>query len=115
VDIDPAATSPCDREIVVTFEFLTAVVLELKRKELALVNIVDEMYNKCLLRETDKDRCRANHLVFAALGWISASRSVSPLIVKAANMSEQASYIPHLRVLSPTVSNWMIVLIVTTA
>jgi hypothetical protein len=70
-DINPKATSPCDDDIGIAFQFLTAVAAELKRKELALVNIVDGMYNRCLLHETDNDRSKAHQLAFAALGWIS--------------------------------------------
>jgi hypothetical protein len=71
VDIDKRAASPCDHDISVAFQFLTAVVLELNRRELALVNIVDEMYNKCLFGDPDEERLKGNQLVFAALGWIS--------------------------------------------
>jgi hypothetical protein len=72
-NIKSTSTSPCDHDISIAFQFLTAVVLELERRELALVNIVDQMYNKELLVDlpTETDRSRANQLVFAALGWIS--------------------------------------------
>lgn len=67
------ATYPCGHDITISFQFLTAVVLELKRKEIALVDIVDTMYNKGLFcqLETDYERSRAHQLVFAAFGWIS--------------------------------------------
>jgi hypothetical protein len=69
--INPKAISPCDHDISIAFQFLTAVASELKRKELALVDIVCGLYNKCLLHETDDDRSKAHQLAFAALGWIS--------------------------------------------
>jgi len=50
---------------------LTAIVLELRRRELALVEIVDGLYNQDLLNETDCERSVACQMVFAALGWIS--------------------------------------------
>jgi hypothetical protein len=50
---------------------LTAIVLELRRRELALVEIVDGLYNQDLLKETEVDRSVACQMVFVALGWIS--------------------------------------------
>jgi hypothetical protein len=70
-NINQEATVPYDHDIAIAFQFLTAVASELERKELALVNIVDGIYNKCLLHETDDDRSKAHQLAFAALGWIS--------------------------------------------
>jgi hypothetical protein len=69
--INQKATSPCDHDIAIAFQFLTAVAAEMKRKELALVDIVCGVYNKLLLYETDDERSKAHQLVFAALGWIS--------------------------------------------
>lgn len=73
VGIHSDATCPCDHDITIAFQFLTAVASDLKRKEIALVDIVDAMYNKGLFceLETDYERSRAHQLVFAALGWIS--------------------------------------------
>lgn len=81
-------TSPCDDDISAAFQFLTAVVSELSRKDIALVNIVDAMYNRCLLHETDDDRSKANQLVFAALGWISTLKNPEFLILTVANLRE---------------------------
>jgi hypothetical protein len=72
--VGQTASYPCEYNITIAFHFLKEVASELiKRKELALVSIVDEMYNKDILRdvEGDDDRSTANQLVFAALGWIS--------------------------------------------
>ena len=71
VDINPLATTPSENDILVAFELLTAVVLEFQRTDLALAGIVDELYNKNLLKWTDDERSDAFKLVFAAVGWIS--------------------------------------------
>jgi hypothetical protein len=75
-DVDPKATAPCDHDIAIAFRFLTAVAAELQRNEVALANIVDEVYNKGLVHHTDNDRSKAHQLAFAALGWISMSKDV---------------------------------------
>jgi len=65
---------PNGHDIATAFEFFTAVVLAFGRKDLALVEIVDEVYNKGLLKDSedeDDERSAANQLVFAAIGWIS--------------------------------------------
>jgi len=65
---------PNGDDIATAFDFFTAVVLAFGRKDLALVEIVDEVYNKGLLKESedeDDERSAANQLVFAAIGWIS--------------------------------------------
>ena len=71
--IKTETTTPGDDEISTTFDFLKAVVEELHRKELALVNIVDEMHNREILLDAGDERSKANQLVFAALGWISTT------------------------------------------
>lgn len=70
VDIS-SKEEPNDADIAIAFELLTAIILEFNRRDLALIEIVDELYNKKLLKETDSERAVANQLVFAAFGWIS--------------------------------------------
>jgi hypothetical protein len=72
VDINNTSVHPSDKDMGIVFEFLTAiVVLFRERKELALVDIVDKLYNAALLKDTDDDRSTATQLVFAIIGWIS--------------------------------------------
>jgi hypothetical protein len=79
-NVNPKPTSPCKDDICLAFQFLTEVVRVLGRKEVALVDIVDAMYNRGLLHDTDDDRSKANQLVFATLGWISMLNSPDSLI-----------------------------------
>lgn len=71
VDTNPFSDQPSSGDMAGTFRFLTAMVSEFRREELALVQIVDTLYNSGILKETDDDRSHANQLVFAAFGWIS--------------------------------------------
>jgi hypothetical protein len=72
VTIDASAAEPSSRDIEFAFQFLTAVALECRhRRNLALTDIVDKLYNDGLLRDTDDDRSEAYQLVFASIGWIS--------------------------------------------
>ena len=54
------------------FQMLEMVVIELAREHLALTDVVDQLYNKSILRYTDSERSHANQLLFASIGWISA-------------------------------------------
>lgn len=66
---------PCESCLEVAFTFLKIVVSVFPRKNLALVEIVDELYNNQLLKaaedDDDHDESNANQLAFAAFGWIS--------------------------------------------
>ena len=66
-----SSPSPSDKDLTVAIQVLTAIVLELKRPDLALITIVDGLYNQSLLNETDQTRSGAAQMVFVALGWIS--------------------------------------------
>jgi hypothetical protein len=70
-DINMGSNEPCGHDMEIGMRVLTAIVLELRRSELALVEIVDGLYNQDLLKETDDDRSAACQMVFVALGWIS--------------------------------------------
>ncbi|KAH8784320.1 hypothetical protein BGZ57DRAFT_925319 [Hyaloscypha finlandica] len=72
------APPPNNEDISLTFEILKTIVGALGRKDLALTDIVDEIYNKNPFTEADNDRSHANQLVFAALGWISSLYSARP-------------------------------------
>ena len=72
LDINTTSPKPSDKDMRIVFEFLTAIVVLFRdRTELALVDIVDKLYNKALLKDTDDDRSTATQLVFAIIGWIS--------------------------------------------
>jgi hypothetical protein len=67
----PSSSAPNDKNLTVAIQALTTIVLELRRGDLAMVEIVDGLYNQSLLKETDENRSGASHMVFVALGWIS--------------------------------------------
>jgi hypothetical protein len=73
------ATTPSNEEFSIAFHIFRIIVLQLGRKNLALSDIVDKLYNDKLLRFTDVERSNANQLVLASLGWISGSLSIFPL------------------------------------
>lgn len=64
-------TCSSDEDLSVAFHLLEIIALEFNRVNLALIDILDKLYNDELLKETDDDRSHANQLVFAAFGWMS--------------------------------------------
>ncbi|KAL2061195.1 hypothetical protein VTL71DRAFT_7468 [Oculimacula yallundae] len=70
-DINLALYSPLESDLALAMRFLTSVTIELKRSELALIDIVDTLYNQDILKFTDDEHSHANRLVFAAIGWIT--------------------------------------------
>ncbi len=64
-------TPPGNEDMSIAFQIFKIVVLKLRSRDLALTDIVDELYNRKLLRYTDSDRSNANQLVLASIGWIS--------------------------------------------
>jgi len=56
----------------VVFEILRVVVVEFSRENIALTDLVDQLYNKELLNTTDGERSHAKQLVFIVFGWITA-------------------------------------------
>jgi hypothetical protein len=71
VNVDEASTTPSNGDIETAFRFFTVVVSMFGRKNLALVEIVDEAYDKGLFTRGDEERSIAHQLAFAAVGWIS--------------------------------------------
>ena len=65
--------APCEGDIAAAYHIMTAVWEEFRRQGVALVQISDALYNNDneLLKDTDNERTHANHLVFAAVGWLS--------------------------------------------
>jgi hypothetical protein len=75
VGLEDNSTAPASGDLVVVYEFVLAVAKLFKsKKDLALVEIVDELENRGLLKQQlDDERAIHNQIVFAALGWLSKS------------------------------------------
>jgi hypothetical protein len=70
-DIDPFPDLPSANALSIAFEMLEITVIDLERENLALIDVVDKLYNNKTLIETDYERSHANQLLFAVIGWIS--------------------------------------------
>jgi len=73
VGLDDHSTAPRPGDLVVVYKYVILVATLLKtRKDLALVQIVDELDNENLLKpQMDEGRAVPNQIVFATLGWLS--------------------------------------------
>lgn len=72
LDVIEGARAPGEADITKVDRVLVAIAQELsKTKDLALVDIVDELINKHLIRDGSDDRVSANQLVFCFVGWLS--------------------------------------------
>jgi hypothetical protein len=71
--LDNESTGPQTGDLVVVYDFIITVARLLKtRKDLALVEVVDELDNQDMLKpQLDEERAIPNQIVFAALGWLS--------------------------------------------
>lgn len=71
---------PAPGDLVIVYCFVTEVAKLLKtRKNLALVEIVDELDNQQLLKpQMDEERAILNQIVFATLGWLSMDQPSIP-------------------------------------
>jgi hypothetical protein len=74
VGLSDNSLAPAPGDPVVVYNFVIAVAeLLKKRKDLTLVDIVDELYNVNLLKiQLDEERAAPNQIIFAAVGWLSA-------------------------------------------
>jgi len=70
-NIDEYSYTPRDDDIATGMRVLTAIVSELQRSNVTLVDIIDGLYNQDLLKDVDVDRSTAYQMVFVAFGWIS--------------------------------------------
>ncbi|KAE8450803.1 hypothetical protein EG329_005716 [Mollisiaceae sp. DMI_Dod_QoI] len=77
-DTDPVGERPRRQDLASAFEIMTIIVAELERENLALIELVDRLYNEDLLEETDEERSCANQMVFAMFGWISGLYPARP-------------------------------------
>ena len=73
VGLEDNSTAPRPGDLVIVFKFINIVVKLVKtRKDLALVEIVDELDNENLLKpQMDEERAIPNQAVFTVLGWLS--------------------------------------------
>jgi len=69
--VDKPMGAPSSDDLSVGFGILEVVIQEQGRQSLALIDIVDKLYNLGLLRTTDHMRSHANQLVFTLFGWLS--------------------------------------------
>ena len=73
VDLEDNTVAPRSGDLVVVYKFVLAVAKMLKtRKDVALVDIVDELDNDNKLKpQLDEERAILNQIVFATIGWLS--------------------------------------------
>jgi hypothetical protein len=72
-NVGPHEEEPCNEAISIAFQVLETIVLVFEEKDFTLADMVDTLYNKHMLRNTDIERSHAKQLVFATFGWISIS------------------------------------------
>lgn len=66
-----ASNTPNNKDLSRAFKMLTTILAVLEKDDLALIEVVDKLYNGKILEEADPDRSQASQLIFAALGWIT--------------------------------------------
>jgi hypothetical protein len=78
VGLEDNSTAPASGDLVHVYSFVIEVAKLLKtRRNLALVEIVDELDNKNMLKpQMDEERAIPNQIVFATLGWLSMRRKI---------------------------------------
>jgi hypothetical protein len=77
--LEDNSVAPASGDLVVVYDFVIEVAKLFKsRKDVALVEIVDELDNRNLLKpQMDEERAIPNQIVFAALGWLSKCLDLS--------------------------------------
>jgi hypothetical protein len=77
VGLEDNSTAPASGDLVHVYKFAIEVAKLLKtRRNLALVEIVDELDNQNMLKpQMDEERAIPNQIVFATLGWLSMHRT----------------------------------------
>jgi hypothetical protein len=73
VGLEDNTATPRSGDLVVVYNFVIAVAKLLQtRKDVALVDIVDELDNENKLKpQLDEERAIPNQIVFATIGWLS--------------------------------------------
>jgi len=71
--IPDESTEPAPGDLVAVYEFVIVVLTLFKnRRKVTLVEIVDELSNRDILKQQlDEDRAKPNQLVWATIGWLS--------------------------------------------
>jgi hypothetical protein len=84
VGVEDNSTTPASGDLVIVYSCLIEVAKLLKtRRNLALVEIVDELDNQNMLKpQMDEERAIPNQIVFATLGWLSMHRTSITACVK---------------------------------
>lgn len=84
VGLEDNSTKPASGDLVIVYNFVIEVAKLLKtRRNLALVEIVDELDNRSMLKpQMDEERAILNQIVFATLGWLSMHRTSTPACVE---------------------------------
>jgi hypothetical protein len=77
VGLEDNSPMPASGDLVIVCNFVIEVAKLLKtRRNLALVEIVDELDNQQMLKpQMDEKRATLNQIVFATLGWLSMHRT----------------------------------------
>jgi hypothetical protein len=84
VGLEDNSVTPASGDLVKVYSFVIEVAKLLKtRRNLALVEIVDELDNQNMLKpQMDEERAIPNQIVFATLGWLSMHRRSITACVK---------------------------------
>ena len=84
VGLEDNSTTPASGDLSIVYSFVIEVAKLLKtRRNLALVEIVDELDNQNMLKpQMDEERAILNQIVFATLGWLSMHQMGIPACVK---------------------------------
>ena len=84
VGLEDNSTMPASGDLVIVYSFVIGVAKLLKTiRNLALVEIVDELDNQNMLKpQMDEERAIPNQIVFATLGWLSMHRRSITACVK---------------------------------
>jgi hypothetical protein len=84
VGLEDSSKTPASGDLVIIYSFVIEVAKLLKtRRNLALVEIVDELDNQQILKpQMDEERAILNQIVFATLGWLSMHRTSITVCVK---------------------------------
>jgi hypothetical protein len=101
LNIDTTADEPNDGDIILAFKILSFVARTLKRRDLALSDIVDGLYNEEYFNDGidgDDDRSVAHQLVFSIIGWISECFPDHYRLKNANPCAHKVSCIPHIHI-----------------
>jgi hypothetical protein len=99
------SSEPRPGDLVIVYNFVLAVALLLSvKKNIALVEFVDELDNNNLLKpQLDDERAKPNQIVFAAVGWLSKLHmKIKSLVLELQLTSEQLCFTKLYHILART-------------